>query len=83
MCLPVVTIDVAGLNQIARIEQEGLLYREGDLPALRAAILRLVDDTALAQRLGTNARKRVVENFSWQHHAELLEKVLQECLNGN
>lgn len=80
MALPVVTIDVAGLNQIARNEQEGLLYPEGNLPALRTAITRLIDDPALAQRLGSAGRTRVVKNFSWQHHAESLENVLKECL---
>lgn len=78
MGLPVVTIDVPGLDQIARNEREGLLYPENDLPKLRAAILRLVDDPALAQRLGQAGRERVVENFSWQKHAELLEGVLEE-----
>jgi glycosyltransferase involved in cell wall biosynthesis len=79
MGLPVVTIDVAGLNQIARDEREGLLYPENDLTKLRAAILRLVDDPALAERLGQAGRTRVVEHFSWQKHAELLEEVLEEC----
>jgi glycosyltransferase involved in cell wall biosynthesis len=81
MALPVVTIDVAGLNNIARHEREGLLYRENDLAGLRAAILRLVDDPALAQLLGAAGRARVVENFSWQKHAELLEQVLLECVS--
>ncbi len=79
MGLPVVTIDVAGLNQIARQEREGLLYPENDLAELRAAILRLVDDPALARKLGEQGRARVVEHFSWQRHAEVLEGVLSEC----
>ena len=83
MGLPVVTINVAGLNEIARNEQEGLLYPEGDLDALRAAIVRLCDDAALATRLGQAARARVVENFSWQKHAELLEDVLRECVGNS
>lgn len=81
MGLPVVTIQVAGLNQIARQEREGLLYTEGDAHALREAILRLVDDPALARRLGEAGRARVVEHFSWQRHAELLERVLVECVS--
>ncbi|MBI4672672.1 MAG: glycosyltransferase family 4 protein [Chloroflexi bacterium] len=80
MGLPVVTIDVAGLNQIVRHEQEGLLYPEGDLSALHAAIVRLVDDPALARKLGAAGRARVVQSFSWQKHAELLEGVLNECM---
>lgn len=81
MGLPVVTINVAGLNQIARHEREGLLYPEGNVPALRDAIVRLLDDPGLARRLGEAGRVRVVENFSWQRHAELLEQVLIECMN--
>jgi glycosyltransferase involved in cell wall biosynthesis len=83
MGLPVVTIDVPGLDRIARNEREGLLYGENDAAQLRAAILRLVDDPALARRLGEAGRSRVVENFSWQKHAELLEQVLQECVSKN
>lgn len=80
MGLPVVTIDVAGLNNIVRDEQEGLLYPENDLEKMRAAILKLVDDSELAKRLGDAGRARVVENFSWQKHAELLERVLTESI---
>lgn len=79
IALPVVTIDVPGLNQIARHAREGLLYPEGDLAALRAAITRLADDPALARELGAAGRVRVVEQFSWQRHAELLEGVMYEC----
>lgn len=78
MGLPVVTIDVAGLNNIVREGQEGLLYPENDLEKMRAAILKLVDDAVLAKRLGDAGRARVVEHFSWQKHAELLEGVLEE-----
>lgn len=81
MALPVITIDVHPLNQIVRQGQEGLLYHEGDLPAIRAHIECLVDDNAVARRLGEAGRKRVVEKFSWQKHAEQLEQVLQECLD--
>lgn len=80
MGLPVVTINVPGLDEIARDGLEGLLYPENDLNALRAAILRLADDAALAERLGRAGRARVVEHFSWQKHAELLENVLNECV---
>ncbi len=83
MALPVVTIDVKGLNNIVREGQEGLLYPENDLEKMRAAILKLVDDSALARRLGDAGRARVVENFSWQKHAELLEQVLKECVTSN
>ena len=80
MALPVVTIDLYPLNQIVRAGQEGLLYDEGDAGKLRAHIECLIDDPGLARRLGVAGRRRVIEKFSWQKHAEQLEHVLQECL---
>jgi starch synthase len=80
MALPVVTIDVYPLNQIVRAGQEGLLYREGDPGGLRAQIECLLDDPGLSRRLGEAGRQRVVQNYSWQKHAEQLERVLSECL---
>ena len=74
MNLPVVTIDIAGLNTIVRDGKEGLFNPENDLEKMRAAILRLIDDPMLAKRLGDAGRQRVVEQFSWQKHAELLDK---------
>jgi glycosyltransferase involved in cell wall biosynthesis len=82
MGLPVVTIDVNPLNQLVRAGLEGLLYSEGDTPQLRANIKCLLDDPTLARRLGEAARRRVVEHFSWQKHAERLEQVLRECISG-
>lgn len=82
MALPVLTLDIAGLKEIARDGQEALLYHEGDAGALRERILQLVDDPALARQLGTAGRARVVEHFSWQHHAQLLEAVLEECVTS-
>lgn len=80
MALPVITIDVFPLNDIVRAGQEGLLYEEGDAGRLRALIECLVDDDVLARRLGDAGRRRVVEKFSWQKHAEQLELVLNECV---
>jgi glycosyltransferase involved in cell wall biosynthesis len=80
MALPVVTIDVHPLNQIVRNGREGILYPEGERERLGVSIESLVDDVGLARRLGEAGRRRVVENFSWQKHAERLEQVLRECL---
>jgi glycosyltransferase involved in cell wall biosynthesis len=81
MSLPVVTIDIAPLNEIVRAGQEGLLYREGDSEGLVRAIEKLVDEPELARRLGASARERVTARYSWQVHCEQLEAVLRECVN--
>jgi starch synthase len=75
--LPVVTPDMAPLNQIIGHGREGLLYPEGDLAGLAEAIGRLLDDPAAAQAMGRSARARVVANYSWQRHCAELDLLLR------
>jgi glycosyltransferase involved in cell wall biosynthesis len=80
MALPVVTIDVAPLNDIVRHEQEGLLYPSGDVQMLAESIERLATDQALRERLGASARERVVQHYSWQAHCRSLDAILKEIV---
>ncbi len=52
--------------------ENGLLVPPNDANALAAAIQRLYDDRDLTARLGVAGRKRVVENFTWDHFRERL-----------
>jgi len=75
--LPTVTIPRPPLDEIVREEQEGLHFREGDDADLARVLERLAADAALRARLGTQARARVVESYSWARHCEQLEGVLR------
>jgi glycosyltransferase involved in cell wall biosynthesis len=76
--LPVVTPAIPPLDTIIRDGQEGVLYREGDLEGLAAAIARLLDDLAAARAMGRRARVRVAEQYSWARHCAELERILLE-----
>jgi glycosyltransferase involved in cell wall biosynthesis len=78
--LPVVTTDIAPLNAVVRDGIEGMLFREGDVAGLAAAIARLLDDPAAARLMGQRGRARVVANFSWAKHCEDLERVMMNML---
>jgi len=75
--LPTVTIARSPLDEIVRAEEEGLHFREGDEADLARVLERLAGDAALRARLGTQARSRVVECYSWARHCEQLEGVLR------
>lgn len=62
---PVVASAVGGLLDAVEHDVTGLLVPPGDAGALRAAIKRLLADPALRSRLGTAARERARERFSW------------------
>ena len=75
-----VTIPRFPLTEIVREGQEGLHFTEGDAFSLASVITRLADQPALRQRLGQNARDRVVAHYSWARHCEVLEDVLQRIV---
>lgn len=62
--LPVVTTSVGGTPWIVDHEVSGLLVKPADGVALAAAITRLLEDPALASRLGACARAAVDARFS-------------------
>lgn len=76
--LPVVTPAIPPLDEVVRDGREGALYPEGDVPALAAAIARLLADPAAALAMGRAARARVVERYSWERHCAELERILLE-----
>ncbi len=49
---------------------------------LAEATIRLLKDEDLARRIALNARELVVERYSWQKGAGILEEVLQEVVRG-
>ena len=61
---PVIATHVGAVPKMIIPEKTGLLLQPGDAKALAAAILRLLNDTALRRRLGENGREHVRRYFS-------------------
>jgi GalNAc-alpha-(1->4)-GalNAc-alpha-(1->3)-diNAcBac-PP-undecaprenol alpha-1,4-N-acetyl-D-galactosaminyltransferase len=75
--LPAISFDCpSGPADIIRHEVDGLLVPPEDVPALSAAIRRLLGDEQLRSRLGTEARS-VVERFSSERYFAAWDEVLQ------
>jgi len=64
--LPVVTTRPGGIPFIVEHERNGLLVEVDDPDALAAAVLRLLDDPALAGRLVQEGRRDCRERYSWE-----------------
>ncbi len=62
---PVVSTRVpSGVGWVNRHEETGLTVPPGDVPALRAALTRLLDDASLRARFGAAGRARVLTDFT-------------------
>jgi len=67
---PVVASAVGGLVDAVEDGATGLLVAPRDVPALRAAVERLLGDGELRDRLGANARTKARERYAWSAATE-------------
>ncbi len=61
---PVIASNIGGLPELIRDGHNGFLIPERNSPALADATLTLLEDMHLAQRMGRDARRRAVHDFS-------------------
>ncbi|WP_290811361.1 glycosyltransferase family 4 protein [Halovivax sp.] len=73
----IVATDVGATDEVVVDGETGLLVSPRDVEALRRAIERLLDDPAVRERLGTNARERVVSEFSVDAYVRNYERFLR------
>lgn len=78
--LPLVTTDSPGCNEACAHEQNGLLVKVGDEPALAAAILRLVQDEGLRDRFAATSQERARTLFDLRVVADQMHALWQRLL---
>jgi glycosyltransferase involved in cell wall biosynthesis len=77
---PVVAFDVGGVNEAVRNGETGLLVKRGSSEELADAIMKLLSDKALREKMGANGRRFVTENFTWDICAQKMLNVYREAL---
>jgi colanic acid/amylovoran biosynthesis glycosyltransferase len=82
MEIPCVSTFVAGIPELIREGQDGLLVPPSSEDALSAALERLIADPDLRRRLAVAGRRRVQELYDLQKNVLLLADTLQNCLSG-
>lgn len=78
--LPVIATPVGSVGEAIRHERTGLLVAVGDPEGLAAAIRRVLEDPALAQRLGTAARAHALAHYTAPTMARAYEALYAEIL---
>jgi len=68
--VPVIGTNVYGIDEIIKHKENGYLC-ETSVESIRSAIMNILDDNDLQKRMGLNARRTILENFS-------LDKVLKK-----
>jgi phosphatidylinositol alpha-mannosyltransferase len=77
--VPVVASDIPGYRSVVEDGVQGMLVPPGDPGKLAEALMRLVEDADLRQRLAEAGRARA-EEFSWDKLVVKVEEVYREAL---
>ncbi len=72
--VPVVASKIGGVPDVVKDGENGLLVLPGDSGSLADAIIYLLENEDVREKMGTNGRKKV-EDYSWDKVAEETEKV--------
>ncbi|MFC1576778.1 glycosyltransferase family 4 protein [Candidatus Omnitrophota bacterium] len=73
---PVVCTNIGAVQDFAIHEETALLVALNDPGAMASAVLRLIDDKALRERLRENAYRHIGQ-FGWDRSAKALEEILE------
>ncbi|MGB0721604.1 MAG: glycosyltransferase family 4 protein, partial [Gammaproteobacteria bacterium] len=67
---PIVASDLEQIGALLTHEETALLVPPAEPEALARAVARLLDDTALGERLAAQARRVVMDRHSWARHTQ-------------
>ena len=75
---PVVASDLPGVRDILRASGGGLLVPPDDPQALARAVSQLLENPTDSRAMGLSGRRRVLAEWTWEHTAERIERLLRE-----
>jgi glycosyltransferase involved in cell wall biosynthesis len=80
--LPVVATNVAGVKDIVKFNETGLLVNPESALSLAEGIVSILNDKDTAKMFAENGRKLVKENYSLEKMTESLEKVYTNLISN-
>lgn len=81
--VPVIATKSVGSGEVVRDDYNGFLIKEGDVEHLSHHIIELANAGDQLERLGQNARKNIIDNFSIKKMVENYEDLYFSALKQN
>ncbi len=79
---PVVAFNVSGVKEAVVDGRSGFLTEVGNSETFAEAILKLLTDKILREKMGRAGREYVSQNFTWDICAQKMLRVYLEAING-
>lgn len=76
--LPVIVTNVGGISKICKDKENALIIQPKDSEAIAEAMLTLINDTKLRDKLGKAGRKLVEQKYNWKIINNQIEKIYNQ-----
>ena len=80
---PLIVSNTDGLKEVVLDNSTGLIVRKQDPEAIADALLKLINNKALAVELGKNGRKRVLEMYKWCNNVKQMLEIYEQIVVSN
>jgi len=74
----IISSSLGQMKDILEHEKDAILVEGGNKKELKEAIIMLMNDKQLREKLGKNARKKVVREYTWKKNAEKVLEAYKE-----
>ena len=81
--LPVVATRSGGAEEMVTEGETGFLIPIGDIESGKFAIQKLIESEALRKEMGSNGRKKVLQEYSFEQFKEKIKNHLWQTISGN
>ena len=76
--IPVVATDTVGFREVVDDGVTGYVLKDREPETMAQALLKLLADSELRDRLGKAGRKRVLENYDWEQNVTTMENLFKK-----
>lgn len=77
---PIIAPDYPPIKNFLPEEHQWLLFPPNDGSALKERIIKLAENPELREQIGEMNRQRVLNNYTWYHYVERIEKIARESM---
>lgn len=78
--LPVISTIHAGIPDVIKNKETGLLVEEHDVMGMSNNMIILLKDLSLAKKLGKSGKENIKNNFTLQRHIDVLDGLIEKCI---
>ena len=82
--IPVIVSDAGGLPEVVKNNVTGFIVPRRNPQAIAEAIMKLIEDVELRERMSTAGRDFVLQNYEWNENVSRMEKLYEKVIkNGH